>query len=82
MTHDACSQQPEIALLLIMAFDVQAEEYTTPAAILKLSSMLEAHIADAELRMHAVSLMLQLLHPNPYDRATMQEALNSHFLAI
>ncbi len=44
--------------------------------------MLEAHIADAELRMQAVSLMLKLLHPNPYDRATVQEALTSNFLAL
>ncbi len=70
------------ALLLTMAFDVQAEDYTTPAAALKLCNMLEAHITDAELRMHAVSLMLDLLHPKPHYRATVQEALTSNFLAI
>ncbi len=69
-------------LMLTMAFDVQAENYATPAAALKLSNMLEAHIADAELRMQAVSLMLKLLHPIPHDRATVREALTSHFLAI
>ena len=70
------------ALLLTVPFDVQAEDYTTPGAAVKLSNMLEAHITDAELRMHAVSLMLDLLHPNPYYRATVQEALTSNFLAI
>lgn len=70
------------AHLLAIAVDVQAEDYTTPAATLKLSNMLEAHIADAKLRMQAVSLMLKLLHPNPYDRATVQEALTSNFLAL
>ena len=70
------------APLLTMAFDVQAEDYATPAAAMKLSIMLEAHIADAELRMQAVSLMLNLLHPSPHHRATVQEALTSNFLAI
>lgn len=67
---------------MAIAVDVQAEDYATPAATLKLSNMLEAHIADAELRMQAVSLMLKLLHPNPYDRGTVQEALTSNFLAL
>ncbi len=80
MMHEVSSVKG--ALLLTMAVDVQAEDYTTHAAALKLSNMLKAHITDAELRMHAVSLMLDLLHPDPNYRATVQEALTSDFLAI
>ncbi|KAL0052968.1 hypothetical protein WJX82_010522 [Trebouxia sp. C0006] len=67
---------------VLLQHQLWAEDYATPAATLKLSNMLEAHIADAELRMQAVSLMLKLLHPNPYDRGTVQEALTSNFLAL
>ncbi|KAL0020415.1 hypothetical protein WJX77_000683 [Trebouxia sp. C0004] len=79
---DGQSQMAVHMRFVLLQHELWAEDYTANAAALKLSNMLKAHITDVELRMHAVTLILDLLHPNPNYRATVQEALTSDFLAI